>query len=181
MVKYMGNPQTSHGSKAWRQVETLGITPLQNRDRNRPERPITSWLARNLTWPTAGKYNSKTFLITKPLSVSLPIGACELQALTIFDQLFNQSPHLYQWEGGKHWGYGWPQDSNPGKLAPYCSELSRQSLKTETDAIWCHPHISVQPSPYRQSLTNKETSKSQSLIRGYLCKHAEGVREMLKG
>ena len=64
------------------------------------------------------------------MSVSLPAGACELQALTIVDQLFNQSPHLYQWMQGKHWGYGWPRDSNLGplrwKLAPYCSELSRQ-------------------------------------------------------
>ena len=64
---------------------------------NRAERPITSWLASNLTWPTVGKYHSKPFFPTKPLSVSLPVGACELQALTIFDQLFNQSPHLYQW------------------------------------------------------------------------------------
>ena len=28
---------------------------------NRPERPITSWLAGNLTWPTAGRYHSKPF------------------------------------------------------------------------------------------------------------------------
>ena len=34
-----------------------------------PERPISSWLARNLTWPTAGKYRSKPFL---PGRVSLP-------------------------------------------------------------------------------------------------------------
>ena len=27
----------------------------------------------------------------------LPVSACEVQALTIFDQLFNQSPHIYQW------------------------------------------------------------------------------------
>ena len=56
----------------------------------------------DLTWPTAGKYHSKPFLPTKPLSVSLPVGACELQALTILDQLFNQSPHLYQW---------WPENT----------------------------------------------------------------------
>ena len=30
---------------------------------NRPERPITPWLARNLTWPTAGKYHSKPFFL----------------------------------------------------------------------------------------------------------------------
>ena len=62
--------------------------------------------------PTAGKYHSKPFLPTKPLSVSLLASACKLQALTIFDQLFNQSPHLYQWRPEKHWGYGWPRDSN---------------------------------------------------------------------
>ena len=45
----------------------------------------------------AGKYHSKPFLHTKPLSVSLPVGAFEWQAMTIFDQLFNQSPQLYQW------------------------------------------------------------------------------------
>ena len=46
----------------------------------------------------AGKYHAKPFLPTKPLSVSLPVSACKLQALTIFDPLFNQSPHLYQWQ-----------------------------------------------------------------------------------
>ena len=38
--------------------------------------------------------------------------------------------HIPSVEAGKHWGYGWPRDLNPGplwwKLAPYRSELSRQ-------------------------------------------------------
>ena len=44
--------------------------------------PITFWLAKNITWLTAGKYHSKPFFPTKPLSVSLPVGARKLQALT---------------------------------------------------------------------------------------------------
>ena len=38
----------------------------------------------------AGKYHSKTLSSYQPLSVSLPVGAGKLQALTIFDQLLTR-------------------------------------------------------------------------------------------
>ncbi len=103
-VKLTTEPATSSTP-----IQMLFVFPGLYLHDNRPERPITSWLARNLTWPTAGKYHSKPFLPTKPLSVSLPAGACKLQVA-------NQSSHLYQRWPGKHWGYGWPRYSNPGPL-----------------------------------------------------------------
>ena len=114
---------------------------------NRPERPITSWLAKNLTWPTTGKYHSKPFFPAKPLNVSPTLGACKLQAPTIFDQpLTRVCAQCLQVSLVEVWpslpvkpatigiqtprfklGF-WPQDSNPEPLwwKPYCSELSQQ-------------------------------------------------------
>ena len=38
-------------------------TPRSYLHDNQPERPTTSWLVRNLTWPTAGRYHSKPFFL----------------------------------------------------------------------------------------------------------------------
>ena len=74
-------------------------------------------------WPTAGKYHS-TLFPTKPLSVSLPAGACEpLQALTQFGQPLQS---LYQ------------------SLHPRCN-------KAEKPGIWLAPGLN--PGPHQQKFS----------------------------
>ena len=43
-----------------------GLTYMTTPHDNQPERPIISWLARNLTWPMAGRYHTKPFFTTRP-------------------------------------------------------------------------------------------------------------------
>ena len=70
------------------------------------------------------------FFPTKPLSVSLPAGAC-VMSITGSDPLNQPSNRVYIPSAGrKHWGYGWPriqtQNLSDESLAPYRSELSGQ-------------------------------------------------------
>ena len=75
-------------------------------------------------WPTAGKYHSKLFP-TKPLSVSLPAGAWVMSNVGS-DPIEVHIPSV----GWKHWGYGWPGDSNPGPLRWKLSALPLLAIQT---------------------------------------------------
>ena len=80
-------------------------------------------------WPTAGKYHS-TLFPTKPLSVSLPAGAC-VMSIAGSDPMYQPSTRVHiPSVGWKHWGYGWPRDSNPGPLRWKLSTLPLWAIRT---------------------------------------------------
>ena len=80
-------------------------------------------------WPTAGKYHS-TLFPTKPLSVSLPAGAC-VMSIAGSDPMYQPSTRVHiPSVGWKHWGYGWPRDLNPGPLRWKLSALPLWAIQT---------------------------------------------------
>ena len=82
-------------------------------------------------WPTAGKYHS-TLFPTKPLSVSLPAGAC-VMSIAGSDPIDQPSTRVHIPSAGwKHWAYGWPRDSNPGPLRRKLSALPLWAIQTTT-------------------------------------------------
>ena len=70
------------------------------------------------------------FFPTKPLSVSLPAGAC-VMSIAGFNPIDQPSTRVHiPSVGWKHWGYGWPWDSNPGPLRQKLSTLPLWAIRT---------------------------------------------------
>ena len=93
-------------------------------------------------WPTAGKYHS-TLFPTKPLSVSLPAGAC-VMSIAGSDPMYQPSTRVHIPSDpcentGDMVGLGiQTQDLFNESLAPYRSELSRQPIR---EAIAIHFNV----------------------------------------